>query len=126
GSYAYAAKYLQEPVSREGNLIKFESLSGTYRTIPLRFDSIILALDTAYKTGESNDYSAAVVMGTLRVPRDGCLPGHYLVDAWRSKIEFAALKRKVVELHSTWRCDAVLVEDAASGQSLIQELRSGT
>ena len=41
-------------------------------------------------------------------------------------IEFAALKRKVVELHTTWRSRAVLVEDAASGQSLIQELRSGT
>jgi predicted phage terminase large subunit-like protein len=125
-SYAYAAQYLQNPVSREGNVVKIEWLSGTYRTIPPRCDSIILALDTAYKTGASNDYSAAVVIGTLRAPRDGCPPGHYLVDAWRDKVEFAALKRKIVELHSTWRCHAVLVEDAASGQSLIQELRSGT
>jgi predicted phage terminase large subunit-like protein len=66
------------------------------------------------------------VIGTLRAPRDGSPPGHYVLEAWRGKLEFAALKRKVVKLHSTWRCHAVLVEDAASGQSLIQELRSGT
>jgi terminase large subunit-like protein len=32
----------------------------------------------------------------------------------------------VVELYQTWHPHVVLIEDAASGQSLIQELRSGT
>ena len=41
-------------------------------------------------------------------------------------MEFADLKRRVVELYEMWHPDAVLVEDAASGQSLIQELRAET
>lgn len=91
-----------------------------------RFDSIVLSLDTAFKTGASNDYSAAVAIGTLHGPRDGLLPGHYLLEAWRGKVEFVALKRKIIELSATWRPHAVLVEDSASGPSLIQELRAGT
>ncbi len=126
GPYAYSAQYQQAPVARGGNLIKQDWLSATYRALPARFDSLVLSLDTAFKTGASNDYSAAIVIGTLNAPRDGSPPGHYLLEAWRGKLEFAALKRKIVELYATWHPHAVLVEDAASGQSLIQELRSGT
>ncbi len=128
GSFAFASQYLQAPVSREGNLIKVEWLTPTYRAggLPPRFDSVVMSLDTAYKTGSSNDYSALVVVGTLRGPRDGFVPGNYLLDAWRGRVEFGQLKRKVVELQETWRANAVLVEDAASGQSLIQELAAGT
>lgn len=86
----------------------------------------MLSLDGAFKTGSSNDYSEIVVIGTLRSARGGYAPGHYLIDAWRGKVEFADLKRRVVELHQMWHPHAVLIEDAASGQSLIQELRAGT
>jgi len=128
GSYAFAAQYLQAPVSREGNLIKGEWLTATYRAgaLPPKFDSVVLSVDGAFKTGSSNDYSAIVVIGTLRSARGGYAPGHYLLDAWRGKVEFADLKRRVVELHEIWHPHAVLIEDAASGQSLIQELRAGT
>jgi phage terminase large subunit-like protein len=128
GSFAFAAQYQQDPVSREGNLIKTEWLTATYREggLPTQFDSVVISLDTAFKTGSSNDYSAAVVIGTLLNPRDGYAPGHYLIDAWRGRVEFGELKRKVVALHDTWHSHAVLIEDAASGQSLIQELQAGT
>lgn len=101
-------------------------MSATYPAIPKRFDSLIMTIDTAFKTGTTNDFSAAVVIGSLNTPRDGYAPGHYLLDAWHGKVEFADLKRRVVELYQTWRPQVVLIEDAASGQSLIQELRSGT
>jgi predicted phage terminase large subunit-like protein len=38
-------------------------------------------------------------------------------------VEFPELKRRVVELAGLWHPHAVLVEDAASGQSLLQELK---
>jgi predicted phage terminase large subunit-like protein len=101
-------------------------LTPTYRSIPQQFDSVVITIDTAFKTGASNDYSAALVIGTLRTPRDGSPPGHYLLDAWRGKVEFVELKRKVMELNTTWQPHAILIEDAASGQSLIQELQTGT
>ena len=115
GSYGFAAQYQQSPTAREGNLVKLDWLSATYRALPERFDSIVLSLDTAFKTGASNDYSAALVIGTLHRPRDGSPPGHYLLEAWRGKVEFVALKRKVTELSATWRPYAVLVEGSASG-----------
>jgi len=128
GSFAFASQYMQAPVSREGNLFKIEWLTSTYRAaaLPLKFDSIVLSLDTAFKTAIANDYSAIVVIGTLHRPRGGFAPGHYLLEAWRGRLEFGELKRKVVELHQTWHSNVVLIEDAASGQSLIQELRAGT
>jgi predicted phage terminase large subunit-like protein len=126
GTYGFAAQYQQSPTAREGNLIKLDWLSATYRARPVDFDSTVLSLDTAFKTGDSNDYSAAVVIRTLNAPRDGSPPGHYLLDAWRGKLEFGALIRKVAELCTTWHPYAVLVEDAGSGQSLNQELQSNT
>lgn len=126
GSFAFQSQYQQAPVAREGNLIRTEWLNATYRAIPERFDSLIMAIDTAYKTGTINDFSAAVVIGSLNSPRGGHAPGHYLLEAWHGKLEFADLKRRVVELYQTWRPQVVLIEDAASGQSLIQVLRSGT
>jgi predicted phage terminase large subunit-like protein len=126
GTFAFNSQYQQAPSAREGNLIKIEWLNATYRTIPQRFDSVVMALDTAFKTGTVNDFSAAVTVGSLNAARDGHPPAYYLLDAWHGKLEFADLKRQVVELYQTWRPHAVLIEDAASGQSLIQELRSGT
>ncbi len=125
GSFGFQSQYQQSPTAREGNTIKADWLTATYRAIPRRFDSLVMSIDTAFKTGAANDYSAAVVIGTLRAPREGSPPGHYLLDAWRGKVEFVDLKRKVVELHATWRPNSILIEDAASGQSLIQELRVG-
>ncbi len=126
GSFAFQSQYQQAPVAREGNLIRTEWLNATYRAIPEHFDSLVMAIDTAFKTGTTNDFSAAVVIGSLNTPRGGYAPGHYLLDAWRGKVEFADLKRRVVDLHQTWLPQVVLIEDAASGQSLIQELRSET
>jgi predicted phage terminase large subunit-like protein len=69
------------------------------------------------KTGTANDYSAAALVGEAPA-------GFYLLHVWRERVEFLILKRKIVELATAWKPGAVLVEDKASGQSLIQELRS--
>jgi predicted phage terminase large subunit-like protein len=128
GSFGFTSQYMQAPVGREGNDIKAEWLTATYRVgaLPPKFDSIVLSLDTAFKTGITNNYSAILALGTLRSARGGYAPGHYLLDAWRGRVEFGELKRKVVAMHEKWHSNVVLIEDAASGQSLIQELRAGT
>jgi predicted phage terminase large subunit-like protein len=134
GSYGYACQCLQNPVARGGNLVKNEWF-GTFRDLP-KFDVLIQSWDCAFKSGQENDYSACVTIGFVRERRQDstaapgyystAAPGYYVVDAWRGKIEFVELKRKAVELHQRWRPSAVLVEDTASGQSLLQELRSNT
>jgi len=49
-----------------------------------------------------------------------------LLSCWRGRLEFPALKRQMVLLASEYSPTVILVEDKASGQSLIQELKYET
>jgi predicted phage terminase large subunit-like protein len=98
-----------------------------YDSPPQRFDRIVISLDTAFKTTETADYSALVVIGeTSQLGVDGSLPGYYLLSLWRGRVEFGQLKHIVMVTAGDYRPTAVVVEDAASGQSLIQELKVET
>ena len=48
------------------------------------------------------------------------------MDVWRDKVEFPELKRIAQSLYARDTPDIVIVEDKASGQSLIQELQRNT
>jgi predicted phage terminase large subunit-like protein len=124
GSFGYASQYLQNPIARGGNLFK-EKWFGTYREIP-KFDALVQSWDCAFKTGQTSDYSACVTIGHVDWSEGGSAsaPGYYLVHAWRGRVEFAELKRHALALYEQWQPTDVLIEDAASGQSLLQELRT--
>jgi phage terminase large subunit-like protein len=47
----------------------------------------------------------------------------YLLWVWRGKAEFPELKRVATALIIRWNPEAMLVEDASAGVSLIQEFR---
>jgi len=49
-----------------------------------------------------------------------------VLDVRRERMEFPDLKRTVVSEYERWNAHAVLIEDAAAGQSLLQELRRNT
>ena len=80
---------------------------------------IVQSWDTAFKDKETNDFSVCTtwVVG---------LSGYYLIDIWRDRVEFPELKRKCNELYEIHNPSEVLIEDKASGQSLIQELQRET
>ena len=124
GSFGYASQYLQNPIARGGNLFK-EKWFGTYREIP-KFDRLVQSWDCAFKTGQASDYSACVTIGQVDWSEGGAAsaPGYYLVHAWRGRVEFAELKRRALALYEQWHATDVLIEDAAAGQSLLQELRT--
>jgi predicted phage terminase large subunit-like protein len=125
GDYAYQCQYLQQPVARGGNRFKREWF-GTFRNVP-PFDIVVTAWDTAFKESETSDYSAAVTIGFLgsRGP-NGELPGLYVLHAWHGRVAFSELKEKAKGFALEWRPNVVIVEDAASGQSLLQELKLDT
>lgn len=75
--------------------------------------------DTAFKTNEENDYS---VCTTWLISDDG----YYLIDCWRERVEFPELKKAVQVFYDRYKPREVLIEDKASGQSLIQELKRST
>lgn len=76
-----------------------------------------LFIDTAFKEKETADWS---VIAVWRKERTGMI---YLLDLWRGHVAFAELKRQVRAYYDKWQPSTVSIEDAASGQSLIQELR---
>ncbi len=46
----------------------------------------------------------------------------YLLHVWRQRVDFPSLLGAVRALSDEWRPSALLIEDSASGQSLIQAL----
>lgn len=118
GSYGYAAQYLQSPAPTGGGLIKKQWLRFTPER-PLAYDMVVHSWDTATKDGVLNDYTCCTVWG---IKKDG----YYLIDVINERMEFPELKRKVLAMADRDRPRYVLIEDKASGQSLIQEIRSST
>lgn len=125
GSYHANAQLQQNPAPREGGLIKGAWLANRWRLLPLRGGStsevirVVQSWDTAKKVQEMHDYSVCTTWFETR--------SHYiLADVLRERMEFPALKRAVLAQNAKWSPDAVLIEDAASGTSLIQQLREET
>lgn len=118
GSREWESLYQQRPSAREGAIFKREWWQY-WRGLPPVHSGIIQSWDTAFKDGEENDYS---VCTTWMVGRTQ----YYLLDCWRERVEYPELKKAAQGLAAKWNPNAVLIEDKASGQSLIQELRRNT
>ncbi|MEM8970751.1 MAG: phage terminase large subunit [Pseudomonadota bacterium] len=117
GSLHFAAQYQQSPVPAEGNLVKREWLRR-YGQEPVKQagDLIVQSWDTATKDGFANDYSVCVTA----LKRKGEI---HILRVDRGRWDFPTLKRKVIENARADEIDTLLIEDAASGQQLIQQLR---
>jgi predicted phage terminase large subunit-like protein len=83
------------------------------------FVNKVMSLDTAFKTKEESDYTACLVIYQT-------LTTYYIVDCINDKLEFPELLRMVEEVYDRHKVNAVLIEDRASGQSLIQSLKANT
>jgi len=114
GSYAFAAQYQQEPVLLEGGMVNLDWF-GRYNTRPDE-GVIIQSWDTAIKAGGNNDFSVCTTW-------QECEKGYYLLDVFKKRMEYPQLKRLSISLAEKWQPAAILIEDKASGQSLLQDLR---
>jgi len=120
GSSEWAALYQGRPAAIEGAIFRKEWWKyWTRATLPAEFERIIVSVDTAFKVGSSNDYTAAVVVGVGQ-------HGYYLLHVVKDRLEFPELQRRLEAMCLKFHPDAVLIEDAASGQSLIQTLKAET
>ena len=117
GSRSFAALYQGEPSIAEGNVFKREWWKF-YKEKP-NFRRIVHSWDTAFKAKAENDYSVCTVWGETS-------NGFYLIDMWRGRVEYPELKRTAVNLFNRDKAQAVYIEDKASGQSLIQDLKRDT
>lgn len=115
GSRAWQALYQQRPTADEGGQFKRAWFSQRWEKMPWP-DLRVLAVDAAYKTGVMNDFSAIVVAGVT----DTAYP---VLDVHQGRWEYPELKRHILEKAQEWQPHAILIEDTAAGQSVIQELR---
>lgn len=117
GSQEFSAQYLQAPIPTEGNLVKRDWLRR-YMPVEVQQPSrIIQSWDTASKAGQSNDYSACTTWAAIE-------NRYYLLDVVCERLEFPALKQRVIDEAKRWNPSRVLIEDTGSGSSLMQELKS--
>jgi predicted phage terminase large subunit-like protein len=118
GSCVWQSQYLGAPTPSEGGILK-RLWFGQFADVPPSAFLTIQSWDTAFQTGESNDYSACSTLS------EG-LTGTFLRDVYRKRLGFPDLERMVIQQYERMRPSAVLIEDKASGPSLIQSLRRKT
>jgi predicted phage terminase large subunit-like protein len=115
GSAAWASLYQQRPAAAEGAIFKREWWQH-YTDQPTA-GRIAQSWDTSFGKNTQGDYSVCTTWAATN-------NGYYLLNVWRARVDFPALKAQLVSQAGFWHPSAILVEDTASGQSLIQELRT--
>jgi predicted phage terminase large subunit-like protein len=118
GSRNFECLYQGNTSAAAGTIFRREWFQH-YTQRPEKFSRIVQSWDTAFKTGATNDYSVCATIGETQ-------NGYYLLSLFRDKVEFPQLKHMVSELADHWRPSEIYVEDKASGQSLVQELKLAT
>jgi predicted phage terminase large subunit-like protein len=121
GTRNWDSLYQQRPRPSDGGIFKEAWTRNRYGVIPQAASVCVHSWDTAQKPDQLNDPS---VMTAWRMGRG--VPGYYLGDVYRDRVDYPTLKRKVVAYAERDRPAAILIEDKSSGQSLIQDLRSTT
>ena len=127
GSMATAGQFQQLPAPAGGSIF-LEQWFNYYETIK-KYSRVVVSWDTGFKTGELNDPSVATVWGEHK-------EGYDLLEVVRKKMAYPELKKTAIKLGNKWGSDKFLftgnilvlnlIEDKASGQSLIQDLKLET
>lgn len=119
----YYALYQQRPTAAEGDKFKQDWFTHRYEGAPeeqrAACSFVIQSIDSAFKTGVENDYSVIATWGI----RDNYYP---LLDVSRKRLPFPSLIREMQDQAAKWQPHAILVEDAASGQSAIQVFQAAS
>lgn len=118
GSDAFSAQYQQMPVPPGGAMIKRQWIMR-YSDLPPTSERLLTlqSWDTASKGGPENDWSVCTTWLLTHNKK------WYLLDVWRGRVDYPTLKSTAQTLAQNFKARRVLVEDAGSGTSLVQELR---
>ncbi len=79
------------------------------------FDYVYQSWDCAVKCGENNDYSVCSSWGVKNEKL-------YLLNILRTKIDYPNLRKAIYNMSLAFTPDAILIEDCAAGQQIIQEI----
>jgi predicted phage terminase large subunit-like protein len=115
GPNRFAQMYQGVPVPAGGAIFQ-ESWWQYWSALP-PMSLILQTIDTAFQEKQNSDYSVIQTWGL------GLNGKFYLLDQWRKRVSFPDLKNAAFEQYKKWKPSQVIIEERASGQSLIQELR---
>jgi predicted phage terminase large subunit-like protein len=113
GAAKFNAQYMQRP-EYEGDCYVDWSWLSTYTTVP-DFDFMFLSVDPAIATNSTSDWSACSVIGVLG-------ERSYIVHIERRRCGFEELAKRLDYLASDCKADAIFIERASIGISLIDHL----
>jgi len=116
--YHWNALYQQTPIADEGGIFRLEWFTNANRYNGDRPEQmrVVQSWDTAFKTGQENDYSVCTTWGDSGGKK-------YLLDVYKRRVTYPQLKADAKALFEKYKPSGILIEDKASGQSLIQDLR---
>lgn len=125
------AVYLQNPTPEEGIFVSPSDFNIWDENKPPKIESVIISSDTAFTTNTWSDYTDIQIWGFFRRTHEhdekagkssnvkrNCM----LLGASKGKWNFPDLCDKFVELYQDHNPDFFLIEERASGLSLIPEL----
>ena len=117
GDFRFSGQYQQSPVPIGGGIIKVDWIK-TYEPaeLPSSFEMVVQSWDTANKDHQFADFSVCVTLGLKNKMI-------YVLDVRRSRMDYPTLKRTALELARQYKPHAILVEDAASGVQLVQDMK---
>ena len=118
GSRDWSALYQQRPTPAEGGIFKAEWFKR-YEKPREEYSQVVQSWDTAFKPNQINDPSACTTWGVRQ-------DGFDLLHVLARRMEYPDLKSLTIRHAADWGATAILIEDKASGQSLIQDLRRET
>lgn len=114
GELYFATQYQQRPGTLEGGLVKREWWKWYDPEEMPHLRPVCDSYDTAFKEQETNDPSARTQWGF-----EG--GNHYVMDIWEGRLSYPDLKKYIKREYDENPVPEVLIEDKASGQSLVQE-----
>lgn len=118
GSANFTAQYQQAPMKQVGAVLKPE----WFVRAPLPYEASgrrVQSWDTGIKAGAQNDASTCATF----MEHEG---KHWLIDMLVVRQEYPALKRTIARHAQRFSPEVILIEDKASGQSLLQDLKRET
>lgn len=117
-SPVWRSLYQQEPVPDGGTYIEPEWLTATYPETPEaagKLGRVVLGVDLAFSSKASADACAFVVLSARGPYRD-------VLHVTRTRAGYVEQRRILRELVAAWRPDAIVVERAANGAAVVDEL----
>ncbi len=117
GSANFNTQYQQAPMKQVGAIIHSHWLKRV--DVEMGGAQIVQSWDTGIKTGDKHDPSACVTFAVV-----GGV--HHLIDMLLVRLEYPELKREIINHAARFNPEVILIEDKASGQSLLQDLRRET